>query len=81
MKNKNDFEEIFTILKNIASGFQKNSKEYKALEKAAWGLHYIKQLKNKNEFEKFIKNMKKPLNNKEIKHLQSMGLNPDKYKT
>ena len=77
---KNNSEEIFRILENIASGFQKNSREYKAIEKAAWALHYIEKLKCDNEFKKFIKNMKKPLNDKEIKHLKSMGLNPDRYK-
>ena len=81
MKNKSNSEKIFKILEKIASGFEKKSKEYIALEKSAWALHYIKQLKLDNEFKKFIKNMKKPLNNKQIKHLRSMGIDPDKYKT
>lgn len=80
MKNEDQFNEVFETLKKIADSFEKDSKEYQAIERAAFGLHYINQLRVEDNFLKFVNEMDQPLSEDQISHLQSMGLNPGKYR-
>ncbi|MBN1904714.1 MAG: hypothetical protein JW927_06420 [Deltaproteobacteria bacterium] len=77
MDNKNDSIEIFEILDMIASQFAKESKEYQAIEKAAWALHFIRQEEVTDRFEEFINNINSPLTKEQINHLHSMGIHSD----
>jgi hypothetical protein len=77
MNNKNASIEIFDILEKIASQFDKESKEYQAIEKAAWALHFIWQEKIGKSFEEFIKNVNSPLTKEQRYHLHSMGILSD----
>ncbi len=80
MKNEDKFKEVLETLKRIADSFEKDSKEYQAIERATFGLHYINQLKVEDNFLKFVNEIDQPLSEDQISHLQSMGLNLGKYK-
>lgn len=77
MNNKNDLIETLEILEKIASKFDKESKEYQAIEKAAWALHFIRQEEVIDRFEEFVNNMNSPLTKEQINHLRSMGILSD----
>ncbi|NLD39349.1 MAG: hypothetical protein GX654_21035 [Desulfatiglans sp.] len=77
MNNKNDSIEIFEILEKIASQFNKESKEYQAIEKASWALHFIRQEEVAARFEKFINDVNRPLTKEQINHMHSMGILSD----
>jgi hypothetical protein len=77
LNNKNDSNEIFETLEKIAAQFDKKSKEYQAIEKAAWALHFIWQEEVAARFEKFIDDVNSPLTKEQINHLHSMGIHSD----
>lgn len=79
-KNKTNIQisktqRICSILKTIAKPYPKKSKEYKAMEAAAWAFIFLEQHKIlKSSYHKFLKTIQKPLAPNEKKILKNAGV-------
>jgi hypothetical protein len=72
-----NIEKHCEALRVIAEQYPDSSDEYRALELAAWALHFVRCDQMREKFQKYVDNIERELTEEEKRELRAIGVEID----